>query len=121
MRALETSLAGLVLVEPPVYEDERGFMIVSYAGEEMRSMGIDEEFVQENHSRSRRGTVRGLHYQTYPGQAKLVRCVRGRIWDVAVDFRAGSRTLRELGRDRVSRRGPRHAVQPAASPLASVR
>ena len=55
MRALETSLAGLVLVEPPVYEDERGFMIVSYAGEEMRSMGIDEEFVQENHSRSRRG------------------------------------------------------------------
>ena len=62
-----------------------------------RELGVDVEFVQENHSRSGRNILRGLHFQTVPGQAKLVRCLRGRIWDVAVDLRSDSPTYRRVG------------------------
>ena len=93
-RALETSLDGVVLVEPDVFGDERGFLLETFSVPRWRELGIDLEFVQDNHSRSRAGILRGLHFQTSPGQAKLVRCARGRIWDVAVDLRRDSATYR---------------------------
>ena len=89
---LETNLDGVVLVEPVVHGDERGFMLESYSRDHWRELGIDVEFVQHNHSRSARRTLRGIHFQTDPGQAKLVRCARGEILDVAVDLRRGSAT-----------------------------
>ncbi len=90
--ALETELDGLVLVEPQVHGDERGFLLESFSARAWKALGVDAEFVQDNHSRSSAGILRGLHFQTDPGQAKLVRCVRGKIWDVAVDLRRGSPT-----------------------------
>jgi dTDP-4-dehydrorhamnose 3,5-epimerase len=89
---LETKLDGVVLIEPVVHGDERGFMLESYSREAWRQLGVDVEFVQHNHSRSAKGTLRGIHFQTEPGQAKLVRCVRGEILDVAVDLRRDSPT-----------------------------
>jgi dTDP-4-dehydrorhamnose 3,5-epimerase len=91
-RRLETKLDGVVLLEPEVHGDARGFMVETYRHDTWAELGIDIEFVQHNHSRSSQGTLRGLHFQTEPGQAKLVRCVRGRIWDVAVDLRRDSPT-----------------------------
>jgi dTDP-4-dehydrorhamnose 3,5-epimerase len=78
------------LIEPSVFADDRGFFLESYHRERFAAAGIDCDFPQDNHSRSRRGTLRGLHFQRSPGQAKLVRAVRGRIWDVAVDIRPSS-------------------------------
>lgn len=93
-RRLDTRLAGLVLVEPTPHGDERGFLVETYRSDVWRELGIVvEEFVQDNHSRSGRGALRGLHFQTSPGQAKLVRCVRGAIYDVAVDLRRESPTF----------------------------
>jgi dTDP-4-dehydrorhamnose 3,5-epimerase len=89
---LPTKLDGLVLIEPAVHGDERGFMVETYRRDEWAALGIEVEFVQHNHSRSAQGTLRGLHFQTEPGQAKLVRCSRGEIFDVAVDLRRGSPT-----------------------------
>ena len=88
----ETKLDGVVLVEPQVHGDERGFMLESYARHEWADLGVDVEFVQHNHSRSSKATLRGIHFQTSPGQAKLVRCARGAIVDVAVDLRKDSPT-----------------------------
>jgi dTDP-4-dehydrorhamnose 3,5-epimerase len=90
---LETRLDGVVLLEPAVHGDERGFLVESFSAWAWAEAGVATEFVQDNHSRSGAGILRGLHFQTHPGQAKLVRCVRGRIWDVAVDLRRGSRTF----------------------------
>jgi dTDP-4-dehydrorhamnose 3,5-epimerase len=89
---LETKLDGVVLVEPQVFGDERGFFVETFSRDAWREMGVDVEFVQHNHSRSVKNTLRGLHFQTEPGQAKLIRCVRGEIVDVAVDLRRGSPT-----------------------------
>jgi dTDP-4-dehydrorhamnose 3,5-epimerase len=89
---LPTKLEGLVLLEPEVHGDERGFMVETYLLESWAELGVDVDFVQHNHSRSARGTVRGIHFQTRPGQAKLVRCPRGAILDVAVDLRRDSPT-----------------------------
>jgi dTDP-4-dehydrorhamnose 3,5-epimerase len=91
-RRLETKLQGVVLLEPEVHGDARGFMVETYRRDAWAEQGVGVEFVQHNHSRSSRGTLRGLHFQTEPGQAKLVRCPRGRIFDVAVDLRTGSAT-----------------------------
>ena len=93
-RRLETEIAGLALIEPAVHGDERGFMVETFRAEVWRELGADADFVQENHSRSGPGILRGLHFQTRPGQAKLVRCARGRIWDVVVDLRRDSPTYR---------------------------
>jgi dTDP-4-dehydrorhamnose 3,5-epimerase len=90
---LETRLDGLVLLEPAVHGDERGFLVETFSERAWREAGIDVTFVQDNHSRSSGGILRGLHFQTSPGQAKLVRCLRGRIWDVAVDLRRDSGTF----------------------------
>ena len=95
MRALPTRLAGLVLVEPDVHGDERGFFLETFRADRYAEVGIDVGFVQDNHSRSRRGTLRGLHFQTDPGQAKLVRCARGSIRDVVLDIRRSSATFGE--------------------------
>jgi dTDP-4-dehydrorhamnose 3,5-epimerase len=92
---LPTKLEGVVLIEPRVHGDERGFMVESYSRDAWRELGVDVEFVQHNHSRSSEGTLRGIHFQTAPGQAKLVRCARGEIVDVAVDMRRGSPTYGE--------------------------
>jgi dTDP-4-dehydrorhamnose 3,5-epimerase len=89
---LETELDGVILLEPVVHGDDRGFLVETFSAAAWSEAGVDCEFVQDNHSRSRGGTLRGLHFQTRPGQAKLVRCLRGRIWDVAVDLRRGSPT-----------------------------
>jgi dTDP-4-dehydrorhamnose 3,5-epimerase len=91
-RRLETKLQGVVLLEPEVHGDARGFMVETYRRDTWAEHGVEVEFVQHNHSRSSRGALRGIHFQTEPGQAKLVRCPRGRIFDVAVDLRTGSAT-----------------------------
>ena len=91
MQTIETRLDGPVVVKPAVHGDERGFFVETYRRNVYAELGIGDEFVQDNHSRSRRGIVRGMHFQ--PGQAKLVRCVRGTILDVLVDIRKGSPTF----------------------------
>ncbi|MGN6275461.1 MAG: dTDP-4-dehydrorhamnose 3,5-epimerase [Solirubrobacterales bacterium] len=89
---LPTKLDGVALIEPQVHGDERGFFVETFSREGWRELGVEVEFVQHNHSRSSRGTLRGIHFQTEPGQAKLLRCVRGEILDVAVDLRRDSPT-----------------------------
>ncbi len=89
---LETKIDGVVLLEPEVHGDERGFMVETFRRDTWAELGVDVEFVQHNHSRSVKSTLRGLHFQTEPGQAKLVRCPRGSIFDVAVDLRRDSPT-----------------------------
>jgi dTDP-4-dehydrorhamnose 3,5-epimerase len=91
-RRLETRIEGLVLIEPRVIADDRGFFFETFRANEYAALGIDVPFVQDNQSRSMRGTVRALHFQVEPGQAKLVRAARGAIWDVAVDLRSDSPT-----------------------------
>jgi dTDP-4-dehydrorhamnose 3,5-epimerase len=91
-KRLETRLDGVALIEPEVLGDERGFMVETFRRDAWAECGVDVEFVQHNHSRSAGGTLRGLHFQTEPGQAKLVRCARGAIFDVAVDLRRASPT-----------------------------
>ena len=83
------------LIEHAVHEDARGFFVETYRAEALRELGITDEWVQDNHSRSRHGVLRGLHFQLAPGQAKLVRCVRGEVFDVVVDLRPGSSTYAE--------------------------
>ena len=95
LERLPTRLADLVLLAPAVYSDERGFLVETYSRDAFRDLDMDVEFVQDNHSRSSVGILRGLHYQRLPGQAKLVRAARGRIWDVVVDIRPGSPTFGE--------------------------
>ena len=91
MIATETNLPGVLLVEPRVWTDERGFFFESYNRRDFREAGIDVEFVQDNQSRSRRDTIRGLHYQEPPhAQDKLVRTVTGKVYDVVVDLRLDS-------------------------------
>ncbi|HET7485887.1 MAG TPA: dTDP-4-dehydrorhamnose 3,5-epimerase [Solirubrobacterales bacterium] len=92
LRQLPTRLDGAVLLEPVVHSDERGFFIETYRRDLWAEHGVEAEFVQHNHSRSAKGTLRGLHFQTEPGQAKLVRCARGEIFDVVVDLRRDSPT-----------------------------
>jgi dTDP-4-dehydrorhamnose 3,5-epimerase len=88
MQTLSTKLTGPLLLAPTVHGDERGFFVETYRLEALAKSGIVDAFVQDNHSRSRRGVVRGMHFQH--GQAKLVRCARGAIVDVIVDIRRGS-------------------------------
>jgi len=94
MRALSVHLPGLVVIEPTVLADERGFFCETYRYALNAELGIpeDQQFIQDNHSRSGHGVLRGMHFQVGDGVAKLVRCARGRILDVAVDLRRGSPT-----------------------------
>ena len=95
MRKLDTRLDGPILIEPQVFGDERGFFCETYRRSALRELGVQDEMVQDNHSRSRRGIVRGMHFQVGAGAAKLVRCARGAILDVLVDIRRGSPTFGE--------------------------
>jgi dTDP-4-dehydrorhamnose 3,5-epimerase len=93
MKVHPTKLEGVRVVEPTVHRDARGFFLESYAFKTLQAFGIDTQFVQDNHSRSVQNTLRGLHYQVSPGQAKLVRVLVGEIFDVAVDLRPDSPTF----------------------------
>jgi dTDP-4-dehydrorhamnose 3,5-epimerase len=95
MERLDTRLDGPVLVRPVVHGDERGFFHETYRRNVYSDLGIPDEFVQDNHSRSGRAIVRGMHFQVGNGAAKLVRCARGAILDVVVDIRRGSPTFGE--------------------------
>lgn len=95
MQRLPTRLDGPVLLEPTVHGDERGFFMETWRADAWAAHGVPTEFVQDNHSRSLRGTLRGIHFQTHPGQGKLVRCARGRVLDVLVDLRRGSPSFGE--------------------------
>jgi len=90
MEFRETELPGVILVVPDVHRDARGYFLESYQEEKYRAGGIEARFVQDNQSRSTRGTLRGLHAQIQPAQGKLVRVLMGEIFDVAVDIRRGS-------------------------------
>lgn len=93
MKVTETQLEGPILIEPTVIGDERGFFSETYRRTVFADLGMPEEMVQDNHSRSRYGIVRGMHFQIGTGAAKLVRCARGAIYDVVVDIRGGSPTF----------------------------
>lgn len=90
MRIVDTPLPGVRLVEPEVYRDDRGFFLEVFHAGKFEAQGLGVVFVQDNHSQSHRGTLRGLHLQRVEPQGKLVRCVEGEIFDVAVDVRLGS-------------------------------
>ncbi len=93
MQVIELKLQGLKLIIPRLFQDERGFFFESYQQSRYQDHGIDLPFVQDNASFSLYKTVRGLHFQSHPGQAKLVTCVQGKIWDVVVDIRPQSATF----------------------------
>ena len=93
MRFVATDLPGVVIVEPNVYRDNRGYFLETYHAERYRAGGIEGPFVQDNHSRSAGGTVRGLHLQPGRPQGKLIRVTEGEIFDVSVDLRRGSPTF----------------------------
>jgi dTDP-4-dehydrorhamnose 3,5-epimerase len=92
-RRLPTEIEDLILIEPTVHGDERGFFVETFREDGLRDLGVDVHFVQDNHSRSASKVLRGIHLQR--GQAKLVRCPSGRIWDVAVDLRPESPTYEQ--------------------------
>jgi len=90
----ETPIKDLIIIEPSVFADERGFFMETYKKSDFVKAGITEEFTQDNHSFSQVGVLRGIHFQKAPhAQGKLVRCVKGAVWDVAVDLRVGSETF----------------------------
>ena len=93
MRASSSYIQGIIILEPRVFLDDRGFFFESYNKKTLAALGVKNQFVQDNHSKSRRGTLRGLHYQVRYPQAKLVRVVSGEIFDVAVDLRRSSPTF----------------------------
>jgi dTDP-4-dehydrorhamnose 3,5-epimerase len=93
MKVSETSIPGVLLLEPKVFSDARGFFLEIYNQRSFAQFGISEQFVQDNQSHSRKGVLRGLHYQSEQAQGKLVRVLQGEIFDVAVDLRAGSPTF----------------------------
>lgn len=96
MKILGEYLNGLTLFRPDVHADKRGYFFESYSKKDMSTMGIHEEFVQDNQSCSSRYTLRGLHFQKWPGgQAKMIRCIHGEILDVAVDIRPNSHTFKQ--------------------------
>jgi len=93
VKELETNIEGLLLIEPRVFRDERGYFYESFSTEKMAAIGLNETFVQDNESLSQKGVIRGLHFQAPPyDQGKLVRVVKGAVLDVAVDIRVGSPT-----------------------------
>lgn len=90
----KAKIEDVILIEPKVFGDDRGFFLESYKKSDFVQNGIDVDFTQDNHSKSTKGVLRGLHYQLHPkSQAKLVRCTRGKIFDVAVDIRKNSKTF----------------------------
>lgn len=95
MKIITTAIPEVLILEPAVYRDSRGFFLETYHEAKYRAAGIDYAFVQDNHSRSVANTLRGLHAQERRPQGKLMRCIEGEIWDVAVDVRRGSPTFKQ--------------------------
>jgi len=95
LNVIETSIPGLLVIEPTVFADARGYFMETYNAARFLQMGLGDPFVQDNHSRSARDVLRGLHYQEPNPQGKLVRCTSGVLWDVAVDIRVGSPHFRK--------------------------
>ena len=94
MKIIQTTIQGVLILEPKVFSDDRGFFFESFNQKQFKALaGVDKEFVQDNHSLSRRGVLRGLHYQIKQPQGKLVRVVSGEVFDVAVDLRKSSPTF----------------------------
>ena len=93
LKVTPTKLSGVVLIEPKVFEDDRGFFMETYRQSHFLKCGLPGEFVQDNHSKSERGVLRGLHYQIVHPQGKLVRVIRGEVFDVVVDLRRKSPTF----------------------------
>ena len=89
----ETPIKDLVIIEPKVFGDERGFFMETYNQKSFEELGLTMNFVQDNHSKSKKGVLRGLHFQTKHTQGKLVRVIKGSVYDVAVDLRKGSDTF----------------------------
>ncbi len=90
----KTELSEVILIKPKVFEDDRGFFLETYKKDDFKKVGIDEDFIQDNHSKSVYKTLRGLHFQKNPNpQSKIVRCTRGKILDVAIDIRKNSKTF----------------------------
>ena len=92
---IDTKIDGLVVIKPKIFGDERGFFLETYNKEEFNKIGLDMEFIQDNHSKSKIGVLRGLHFQLRYPQGKLVRVTRGKVWDVAVDLRKDSTTYKK--------------------------
>ena len=92
LKKLETNLQGIYISEPLVFGDNRGFFLESYNKTEFEKIGVTTNFIQDNHSKSKKGTLRGLHFQNKHSQAKLIRVIKGRIFDIVVDIRKGSST-----------------------------
>jgi len=107
MHVEQTDFAGLMLVEPRCFRDERGFFLESFHTERYRENGIADFFMQDNHSRSRKGVLRGLHFQVKHPQAQIVTVIRGRVFDVAVDLRPDSATFGRWYGVELSDEGPR--------------
>jgi dTDP-4-dehydrorhamnose 3,5-epimerase len=112
MRKIETSLPGVLVIEPDVFGDARGFFMETYHAAKFAALGIENRFVQDNHSRSIQGTLRGLHYQLKHPQAKLCRVIRGEVLDVVVDIRRGSPTFGQWTSTRLSAANKRQVFAP---------
>jgi dTDP-4-dehydrorhamnose 3,5-epimerase len=93
MKVTKISLAGVLLFEPQIFRDERGFFLESFQADRYREYGVEDHFVQDNHSRSLKGILRGLHFQVRRPQAQLVTVIQGRIFDAVVDLRPGSESF----------------------------
>ncbi len=91
-KKIGTSIDGVYIIEPTVFGDNRGYFMETYSKKDFEEIGLDYDFVQDNQSKSRRGVLRGLHFQKENTQAKLVRCIKGEVFDVAVDLRPSSET-----------------------------
>jgi dTDP-4-dehydrorhamnose 3,5-epimerase len=113
MQVRATALAGIQIIEPRVFHDDRGWLFESWSEQRYREAGIAASFVQTNHSHSKAGVVRGLHYQLGSGQSKLISVVRGRILDIAVDLRRGSPTFGQHIQEELSAENRRQVFIPA--------
>jgi len=107
MKIIKTSLEGFVIIEPDFFQDERGFFLENYHKERYNNLGIEDEFLQENHSRSKNNVLRGMHYQINQPQAQIVTVIRGNILDVVVDLRIDSKTYGKWESVELSDNGPR--------------
>lgn len=113
MNIIETPIQDLLIIEPDVYADERGFFMETYNADRYNKMGIEQHFVQDNMSSSSYGVVRGLHFQKFPyAQSKLVSCIVGEVLDVALDLREGSKTFGEWFSVRLSAENHRQFLIP---------
>jgi dTDP-4-dehydrorhamnose 3,5-epimerase len=113
LKIISTSIPDILLIEPRVFQDERGFFMESYQKKLFKEAGIDVDFVQDNHSKSCLGTLRGLHYQIRQAQGKLVRVIAGEVFDVAVDIRRHSPTFGQWVGDYLSAENKRMLWVPA--------